>query len=342
MPSPVLLQALHRPGMQVGAFALLDCLGFKGIWNRGVDPNDIVSFLEKTQAEAEALPLRKLVALHSKNVVRVSIAFVSDTVAVSASIPTDNKVPDWIKGFLVHTVSHLSLDLVTRFAFEAPKCLALRGCIGYGPHLVQNSFFLGPAVDEVATLHEVGEGAFVWLEPKAEVLLQALLTELPKIFQSQIPSARELLLPAADRVMTGLATYSQLNPDDVLPIVQWWKVLPDPEREKCASLVLNQALSYWRTDDFVKFYEMPVKNGGTLRVTQLNPLFRANAAEVEKKAQLILSTFDSSALDVMIKKKNTGDFLAIAGEHRKDADRVVKTRMHQIREQLTALGCKTF
>jgi hypothetical protein len=87
---------------------------------------------------------------------------------------------------------------------------------------------------------------------------------------------------------------------------------------------------------------MPVKNGGALSVTQLNPLFRTNAADVEKKVELILSTFDSSALDVMLKKQNTGDFLTVAAEQRKDADRKVKTRLEQIRHQLAALGCRTF
>ena len=69
--------------MNEGAFALLDCLGFKGVWNRGVTPEVIVKFMEDTKAHSEQLQVRRLVTAMYGTKVSVSIAFVSDSIAIS-------------------------------------------------------------------------------------------------------------------------------------------------------------------------------------------------------------------------------------------------------------------
>ena len=156
--------------MREGALALIDCLGWKGIW-QGIDESVLIAKLDMIQVEVKA-EVDKINCEHhdlSYGSIEAQIRLISDTVAVS--IQYENDVPlvdDITKAYLVRTAS-LSVVRIQRLFLDREPRIVLRGCISYGNHLVVSNFIIGPAVDEAAAHYELAEGAFVWLLPSAGV-----------------------------------------------------------------------------------------------------------------------------------------------------------------------------
>jgi hypothetical protein len=326
--------------MQVGAFALLDCLGFKGIWNEGTNATKIIEFLESAEKEAGSAPIEQF--LEPKGIINVSTAFVSDTVAVSVSAPYFDQQQDWIQGWAIHCAIQICIDLITRFAMHAPRPMLLRGCIGYGKHLVRKSFFLGPAVDEVAALHEVSQGAFVWVEPKADRLLYAFLSQMPILLTSLADRYSKHPLPYAETLVKGLRHYSELNPEHAASMLAWWDALSTEHKLKVAPVLIQHCKGEWRKDNVIKDYEMPVKTGGTLRTTVLNPLFRVPESKLDSICSSSLSTFNKPGLDILLKKQNTEKLLKLASNLRMGSESDVQAKLDQIRKEVKPFVEKTF
>src|SRR4051812_30728242 len=86
--------------MKEGAFAILDCLGFKGAWARHTDPNVIITFLKESRAQIlDALILKQVDSL-SGGAVSPSIAFVSDTVVIGMQAAGTHPLRPEAKGAL--------------------------------------------------------------------------------------------------------------------------------------------------------------------------------------------------------------------------------------------------
>jgi len=100
--------------MSEGAFALLDCLGFKGAWSRGVDPTSIIKFLRDSKQRILQAPTAK--ALLATNVnTKLEVAFISDSVVVAAwhTGPLPNVASP--QGLLINTVATLCSHIAVRF-----------------------------------------------------------------------------------------------------------------------------------------------------------------------------------------------------------------------------------
>lgn len=321
--------------MNQGAFALLDCLGFKGIWERQIDPRAIVGFLQAAKDESELSPVRTLWKAGHGDRLNIATAFVSDTIVVSASVSEGTSLDtNWQRGALVQLVSHLCIELLSQFAFRAPKPLLLRGCVTYGPHLVQDSFFLGPAVDEAAALFQTAQGAFVWLTPTSSELFDTYQTHIPVLAREQLNRQTDQHVGIADTMMNRLSIYSQLNREDVAPIVSWWKQLPSNRKHEIATYVLEKAFAVWRTDDVVNNYPMELRQGASLNTSVLNPLFRVPLSKHPEAISRVLASFDSPNLDVMLKKQNTDRFLSIASKATTQVQLQVRQRLEAIRQDL--------
>lgn len=337
-PSPVALPVAHKLAMTDGAFALLDCLGFKGIWNGNTDAAEIIEFMNRTKIESEQWPVLSLWRSNYGDKLRLSIAFVSDTVAISAAPASDFKVEPWAQGLLVQVVSHLCLEVIKRFAITGPKPLLFRGCIVYGRHLVHDSFFLGPAVDEAAELFGTSQGAFVWLTPAAAALYERALSELPgqlrRLFQN-LPEDQELAM--ASRIMDGLAVHSQIDRAYIEPIVSWWTELRTDLRTKIAAIVIRYANDVWRRDDIVGGYPMELKVGGVLRTSLLNPFYQTRPHDHAALAERMLSSFNRRTLDVMVKEQNTARYFERAVAATQAADRAIRTRLEDVQKEIYRL-----
>lgn len=155
--------------MQEGAFALVDCLGFKGIWKRA-DPELLIQKLLKIEEivnehlTSNALAFRHL----SFGPIRVHVRLLSDTVAISLQYEKQvGKEPEsWQTNILVPLICD-SIIRVLHLFLEGEPPLVLRGCVTYGEHLSNGNFIVGPAVDDAAEHMNIPEGAFVWLHPTA-------------------------------------------------------------------------------------------------------------------------------------------------------------------------------
>lgn len=174
--------------MRLGALAMFDALGFRGIWNRaGVreDPDLPISKLLKLEDKMNAMldqefgGGRSTAIADDRNVLgQCSLAFLSDTVVLGLATKPAAELAE--RGIREESYRGWSLLVACRFAnmiiresaSSSPE-LAYRGCITYGEFALEKSFIVGPAVDEAAGLMNRAQGAFVWLSPAAQKLLKA-------------------------------------------------------------------------------------------------------------------------------------------------------------------------
>lgn len=149
--------------MRRGAVALLDALGFKGIWKleNPWSPDHVLSMLRRAattarddQADDESDP---------RGVASVRLHFLSDTVvAVAEARPGATPSPLTLIEVLCMRLAEFTEGML----IGAPP-LAYRGAVAFGDFLIEEPFILGPAVDEAAEAERLAEGAFVWMCPSA-------------------------------------------------------------------------------------------------------------------------------------------------------------------------------
>lgn len=152
-----------------GAFALIDCLGFKGIWTRS-EGRILEKISSINQVVRDSMPefLKQTKVEIDLNLYEYGIKLLSDSVAINV-----HKKPnaDIIKhselvviAGLVKAIAHLYLS------GEPP--LVLRGCVAYGNYVVSENFIIGPAVDAAAEYMDSAEGAFIWYLPPVSEMLE--------------------------------------------------------------------------------------------------------------------------------------------------------------------------
>jgi hypothetical protein len=102
-----------------------------------------------------------------------AVSMLSDTIAVGI---TTKKIPGATQAdeaFLDRASILLAAGFtneVLRVAAEDEPVFAYRGCISFGEFQMQESFLVGPAVDEAAECMNLAQGAFVWLTSSARRL----------------------------------------------------------------------------------------------------------------------------------------------------------------------------
>jgi hypothetical protein len=198
--------------MDEGGFALVDCLGFKGIWKR-TDPIRLLEILHDLEdsANGEALALGALM----QDTVMVHARMLSDTLAISLRQPRSTPVE---KGnqLVAHVVLAM-ISLIHRFAMNDPPLL-LRGCITYGPHLCDRSFLVGPAVDCAAEHMNLPQGAFVWLHPSAanryRAHIQRIKAEHPDFDPQYVIKDYPMPLKGGEVLQADVVNPLEATPDD--------------------------------------------------------------------------------------------------------------------------------
>ena len=97
------------------------------------------------------------------------VTFLSDTIAIGLPIMVEARLQ---KTDIEHAVHALSLasalagSLILK-AGLAPLPMAYRGCVSFGEYEMNETFILGPAVNDAAEHYELAECAAVWLTPTA-------------------------------------------------------------------------------------------------------------------------------------------------------------------------------
>jgi len=140
--------------MKEGAVALIDALGFRGIWRRS-PPDQVLNKLSGMKGRVEA----DLAHIGSQPEMQFEAAFLSDTIAIALALPDTVPAKDRAALSVIYVT-----DIVARilyYAANGPVPLAYRGAVAYGEYEVGPHFLLGEAIDEVAGAHESADGALV-------------------------------------------------------------------------------------------------------------------------------------------------------------------------------------
>ncbi len=189
--------------------ALIDALGFKGIWQRTPVP-DVMQKLQRLRQEATADPGARWPA--RGNVLRgPRLVFLSDTVVIAVDTRTPDEMrnmamAEWgkhgrldprdrsprdlpipynplgVMSYAVKACLAIASSVTTRSARSSPV-LAYRGAIATDQLAIDDDgrFIVGPAIDEAARNQDSADGAFVWLtegalKPLGATALQGPLT----------------------------------------------------------------------------------------------------------------------------------------------------------------------
>jgi hypothetical protein len=152
--------------MQDGALAMLDALGFKGIWQR-YDAQRVIEKLESLQAaatdvvdrhRAELREIKDPDGLHGLANLTIRAQFLSDTIVIGVGCSN---------AFVSCIVAGVVASEIMGVGAHGEPALAYRGAIAQGKHIINNNFIIGEAVDDAAKHMDLADGAFVWLTPSA-------------------------------------------------------------------------------------------------------------------------------------------------------------------------------
>jgi hypothetical protein len=284
--------------MREGAFALIDCLGFKGIWRR-TDPQLLLKkLLEVEEAVRQQVAEREELKFFKFSPVVARIRLLSDTVAISLQykhkedlIPSESD-----KNWLVMIMCLLVVKILDIFITDEPP-LVLRGCISYGEHISEGNFIVGQAVDDVAEHMNIAEGAFVWLLPKAATRYESHRERMNELLASISPEA---VKPAIEYL--GVRNYHP-------PSVNEWG--SEAHREEIVARIrYSQSLPIVISD-----YEMPLKSGARLRCAVLNPLSFYTSSEKRKEIiEQYSKVISGNQIDIWLKHQHTMDLLEVADQ----------------------------
>jgi len=212
-----------------------------------------------------------------------------------------------------------------------------RGCVTFGEHIAEDSFLLGQAVDEAASVAESTEGAFIWLTPKAQALLrgydQYRLTTSSAMLRKQPPNDAIAAVNAIIEMQERFESQS-VYPDETRKNRIWWRKLNEQQQQKVAAEILWELTMAQRRDQIIADYPMEMKGGGHLLADVVNPLIHIQPAKYGEWIERMLSGFGDAPLDVLIKKQNTARFLNTASKISKESVSEAMTAREAARSRL--------
>jgi hypothetical protein len=266
--------------MNYGAIAVLDALGFKGIWNRHEGrrifsklqhaKNTAISKLEEGNNTAAFLRLAD--GFQHKTFYSWEARFLSDTALFALMPPPELELPPEKAGDIQRWKSMQSYFLLgdlmyvisTFLSYVGCTCLqpalSYRGCLAVGEFQIEDEFVIGPAIDEAAELADVADGAFCWLTPRTFAEFQQMHTEWQEY-----------------------ASYTPGCPSN----------------------------SHFETVG--PLYTVPLKNGTSCQSRVVNPLATCRPQHRSEFIRELISTFVPTENSAIARKRgNTEDFLEIA------------------------------
>lgn len=160
----------QRPKLENGAVAILDALGFKGIWNEP-HPARVVDALASARDAA-----RRSVKFHNYfGSGKMHVAAFSDTIIVTVQDTSGRSLLG-----ITHAVASVC-------AAKGPVPIAFRGCIAAGKLLVSEDVFIGGAMDEGAAWYERADASLTWFTPTAVEALGTLQESDIDVLQWSVP-----------------------------------------------------------------------------------------------------------------------------------------------------------
>jgi hypothetical protein len=148
--------------MKSGAVAMIDALGFRGIWDRW-PAAEVFSNMHALKRRVE----NDLREIGTQPDMQFEATFLSDTIVLGLSLP--GTIPNHIALSAIYVG-----DIVSRilnYSARSSTPLAYRGSITCGEYEIDANFIMGRAVDDAATCYDSADAAIVWLAPSASNLV---------------------------------------------------------------------------------------------------------------------------------------------------------------------------
>lgn len=147
--------------MSVGAVALLDVLGWKGIWTR---KKDAIGDLLATVADVEKIAKKSRTGKvggywRQFNDLRSKLLLLSDTIVLT--VQGDERRS-------IELATHIVASII---AHGVKRGLPMRGAISAGKFYSKGNVFVGPAIDEVAAWYEQTDWMGAILTPSADLVV---------------------------------------------------------------------------------------------------------------------------------------------------------------------------
>lgn len=160
-----------------GYVAMIDVLGWKGIWNRHKHAGEILSAaraIKQSAARMDVIPSRKF-GDRDPYMFATSV-FLSDTLVVGVS-PTGSPFPFGdnetdrearLVGAMCNWICQ-SVAWAMNTGAEQKPALLFRGAVAKGRFIIDENLILGPAIDEASALMSLATAAIVWFAPNSFV-----------------------------------------------------------------------------------------------------------------------------------------------------------------------------
>lgn len=158
--------------MKTGAVAMIDALGFRGIWGR-CPPEAVIANMSNLKLRLES----DLKELSTQPIMQFDATFLSDTIVVGLSLPeTVGSNRDALSITFVTDI----LSRILAWSARSTTPLAYRGVVAYGDYEIQPHFIVGKAIDEAASYYELAQAAVVWLLPHSRDIVAQHLHGQPR------------------------------------------------------------------------------------------------------------------------------------------------------------------
>ncbi len=144
--------------MKEGAVAIIDALGFRGIWGR-FSPEVVIQNMSRLKTQLES----DLKEISAQPIMQFDATFLSDTIVLGLSLPdTVGANRDALSVIFVTDI----LTRILAWSARSSTPLAYRGAVAYGEYEIQPHFIVGKAIDDAASCYELAQAAVVWLLPQ--------------------------------------------------------------------------------------------------------------------------------------------------------------------------------
>jgi hypothetical protein len=161
---------------KIGSIALLDILGFKGLWNREGPEQLINSVIEIQEYCKKWIKAFNMDSRWTDRGIKYTVQFFSDTLIITVEekkTTKDDSISNFYEGCSIEEIAY-----ITGVIFNGALSLnmLLRGAISYGEYYKDdnNRIIMGLAVDEVGDWYNKAEWAGIHLTPSAYFKLKAI------------------------------------------------------------------------------------------------------------------------------------------------------------------------
>lgn len=157
---------------KTGFVSFADIMGWKGIWLRE-DPRSVLEKMESIKkVVSEKIEEYKSELKAQKLTLHMDIHLISDTFVITSSIDEPARGVDITVDPVTEEFNKHGGIVQLLISECLEKSLLIRGATTYGQYQFQGSTFIGEAIDEAASWHELANEVAVFVTPSAYMIVK--------------------------------------------------------------------------------------------------------------------------------------------------------------------------